>query len=163
MRRPEPRSYGARMNEFHGCATRTVPVPQDEVFALITDVDRLPEWNRAIESVVSPPETLDAGGVWHVRMHPPRMPSWGSVSTVVVNDGCSRFAYETRNADGNPSWVQWSWDLSPTHDGTRVEVTWDVYLKTRDRRWFAGPLRRRQLAREVPRSLDELASALTEG
>jgi hypothetical protein len=44
--------------------------------------------------------------------------------------------------------------------GTGVTVTWDVYLKTADRKFFAGPIRKRQLAREVPRSLAAMASAL---
>jgi hypothetical protein len=40
-------------------------------------------------------------------------------------------------------------------------VTWDVYLKTVDRRFFGGPLRKRQLAREVPDSLTAMAGAVT--
>ena len=40
-------------------------------------------------------------------------------------------------------------------------MTWDCYLKTLDRRVFGGPVRKRQLAREVPASLTALASALS--
>ncbi len=39
-------------------------------------------------------------------------------------------------------------------------MTWDCYLKTFDRRVFGGPLRKHQLAREVPRSLSAIDRAL---
>jgi hypothetical protein len=38
-----------------------------------------------------------------------------------------------------------------------VSVHWDVYLETVDRRLFAGPIRRRQLHKEVAASLATLA------
>jgi hypothetical protein len=37
---------------------------------------------------------------------------------------------------------------------------WDCYLKTLDRRILAGPLRKRQLAREVENSLGAIAPAV---
>ncbi|MGN6475141.1 MAG: SRPBCC family protein [Mycobacteriales bacterium] len=149
------------MNEIHGTASTEVAADPASVFALLTDVDRLPTWNQAIEAVVSRPGVLDAGSEWHVTMHPPRMPSWGSISTVIEHDPrARRFSYRTRNADGNPSWTEWRWSLEPTGAGTVVNVSWDVYLKTPDRKYFAGPLRKRQLAREVPQSLVALKAAL---
>jgi hypothetical protein len=39
-------------------------------------------------------------------------------------------------------------------------VTWHAYLKTADRRYFGGPMRKRQLAREVPNSLTAMAGAV---
>ena len=57
---------------------------------------------------------------------------------------------------GGCGWCGRLWDAD---DGAEVTVTWDCYLKTRDRRFLAGPLRKRQLAREVPASLAALASA----
>jgi hypothetical protein len=44
--------------------------------------------------------------------------------------------------------------------GAKVTVTWDAYLKTFDRRFLAGPMRKRQLVREVQRSLTAMASAV---
>ena len=72
-----------------------------------------------------------------------------------------RFAYETRNADGNPSYAKWNWEVVPTGAGATVTVRWDIYLITLDRKYFAGPLRQRQLAREVPRSLQAMAAELS--
>jgi hypothetical protein len=39
-------------------------------------------------------------------------------------------------------------------------VTWHAYLKTADRKYFGGPMRRRMLAREVPNSLTAMAGAV---
>jgi uncharacterized protein YndB with AHSA1/START domain len=150
------------MDEFHGLASVRVDAAPQAVFDFITDVDRLPEWNDAIESVVERPDGLAEGVEWMVKMHPPHVPSWRSISRVEELDrGRGRFAYETRNADGNPSYTKWAWEVTDGGDGTKVTVTWAVYLKTFDRRFLAGPMRKRMLAREVPHSLTAMAGAIT--
>jgi uncharacterized protein YndB with AHSA1/START domain len=147
------------MKEFHGSASITLDGSPDAVFDLITDVNRLPEWNAAIGEVVDRPAALDTGAEWTIKMAPPRMPTWFSVSRLAELDPASRrFAYTTRNADGNPSHVEWAWSVAERGDGAEVTVTWGCYLKTADRRLLAGPLRKRQLAREVPASLRALAT-----
>ena len=149
------------MKEIHGTATARLEVPAEKVFELITDVDRLPDWNAAIEAVEQRPAALCNGAEWLVVMHPARMPRWRSISSVRLVDLTNlHFEYETRNADGNPSYARWTWEVEPGDGGALVTVRWVVYLKTLDRRLLAGPLRRRQLAREVPSSLRALASAL---
>jgi uncharacterized protein YndB with AHSA1/START domain len=150
------------MKEFHGRASTEIDATPQAVFDLITDVDRLPGWNNEIEAVLERPPELTEGDEWTVRMHPPRMPSWQSISRVDKLDRRElRFAYETRNADGNPSFVKWSWAIVDVGDGTEVIVTWDCYLKTFDRKLLAGPIRKRHLAREVPKSLVAMANALS--
>ena len=153
---------GAAMDEFHGQASVRVDATPRAVFDFITDVGRLPEWNNAIEAVLAQPAALAEGAEWTVRMHPPGTPRWGSISRVVElsRDRC-RFAYQTRNADGNPSYSEWAWAIARSGAGAGVTVTWRVHLKTFDRRFLGGPIRKRQLAREVPRSLAELASAIS--
>ena len=121
----------------------------------------LSEWNAAIEAVLERPPALAEGIEWTVKMHPPHMPSWGSVSRVETLDrNHHRFAYETRNADGNRSYTKWAWAVVDLGDGAEISVSWDVYLKTLDRRILAGPLRRRQLQREVSKSLASIADAV---
>ena len=150
------------MDEFHGRASARVDAAPQAVFDVIADVARLPEWNAAIEAVVDQPPALAEGVEWTVRMHPPRVPTWGSISRVEVIDRHNlRFAYKTRNADGNPSYVKWSWHVAEAGDGAEVTVTWDCYLKTFDRRFLGGPLRRRQLAREVPASLTAMTHVVS--
>lgn len=88
-------------------------------------------------------------------------PAWGSVSRVEALDRADLlFAYETRNTDGNPSYAKWTWHVTGSDGGSTVSVSWNIFLKTVDRRYFAGPLRKRQLAREVPRSLAQLGESL---
>ena len=148
------------MKEFHGDASARVDAPPKAVYDLITDVGRLPEWDTAIEAVVQRPPALAGGVEWTVKMHPPHVPSWGSISRVETLDRPNlRFAYETRNADGNPSYTKWAWAVVGAGDGAEVSVSWDVYLKTLDRRILAGPLRRRMLEREVSNSLTALTAA----
>ena len=150
------------MDEIHGQASVRVDATPQAVFDLITDVDRLPEWNAAIEAVVERPLALAEGAEWTVKMHPPRLPSWQSISRVEELDRCRyRFAYQTRNADGNPSYVRWAWEVVDGSGGADVTVTWDCYLKTFDRKFLAGPMRKRQLAREVSRSLTTMVSAVS--
>ena len=147
------------MKEFHGDASTRVNAEPTAVFDFITDVGRLPEWNTAIEAVQDQPELLTPGAQWTVTMHPPHVPSWGSVSRVDELDrGQLRFAYETRNTDGNPSFTKWAWEMVCGRDGTEIAVSWDVYLKTFDRRVLAGPLRKRQLRKEVAASLESLTA-----
>ena len=64
-----------------------------------------------------------------------------------------RFTYRTWNADGNPSYADWKWEVVPLDSNAHVTVSWDVYLKTLDRKLLAGPIRQRQLRKEVAASL----------
>jgi uncharacterized protein YndB with AHSA1/START domain len=148
------------MQEIHGTATARVEATSEAVFGLITDIDRLPEWNDAIENVVERPADLTTGAEWVVKMHPSRMMSWKSRSCVEELDrDALRFAYRTVNEDGNPSYAVWRWEVVPLDSAAKVTVSWDVYLKTLDRKLLAGPIRRRQLRKEVAASLVEMEKA----
>ncbi len=147
------------MREIHDHADAVIGGEPRVIFETITDIARLPEWNGAIKHVVDRPAALTTGTKWMVEMHPARLVRWNSVSKLQELDAEGfRFAYRTVNADGNPSYTMWSWDLTPTPSGVRVSVRWNVYLKTMDRRLLAGPIRRRQLRREVAASLSRLAT-----
>ncbi|HTL83760.1 MAG TPA: SRPBCC family protein [Acidimicrobiia bacterium] len=149
------------MQEFHGTATNIVAAAPDEVFRLVTDIDRLPEWNRAIECVTERAAELMPGAEWTVKMHPSRGLKWFSRSRVEGIDAGNRcFRYRTWNADGNPSYTDWTWMLGGVDAGTQVSVTWNVTLKTLDRRLLAGPIRKRQLRREVAASLVALGDTV---
>ena len=51
-----------------GTAELTVSSPASDVFGLLTDIDRLPEWNTIIVKVVERPETLSPGAEWVVQL-----------------------------------------------------------------------------------------------
>jgi uncharacterized protein YndB with AHSA1/START domain len=148
------------MREFHGTATAHVKASADEVFDLISNFDRLPEWNRAIERVVERPAALTPGAEWIVVMHPPGMPSWKSRSHLEEIEPGTRFAYRSHSDDANPSYARWQWDIAPTHEEVQITVSWDGYPKTIGRKLIAAPLRRRMLEREVAASLDTIRQRL---
>jgi uncharacterized protein YndB with AHSA1/START domain len=150
------------MREFHGTAGQHVDADPDDVFALITDIDRLPEWNAAIESVADRPGSLLVGDEWVVIMHPPKLPRWRSRSTTLaVDPDLRQFAYRTRTDDGNPSYIDWTWSVVPDEGGAQVVVSWDADVKTFGRRLIAAPMIRRPgLRREVPASLESLRRVL---
>ena len=150
------------MREIHDHAEATIVADASALFTTITDIDRLPEWNRAIEHVLDRPASLTPGAAWTVQMHPSRPVRWQSVSTVEELDSDRlRFRYRTVNADGNPSYTLWAWEVTPAAAGVQVSVSWDVHLKTLDRRLLAGPIRKRQLRKEVAVSLRALAANLS--
>lgn len=149
------------MQEIHGTATTSIEASPAAVFQLVTDIDRLPAWNRAIERVVESTPELTEGTEWTVKMHPGRGMSWLSRSRAEELDrDAHRFRYRTWNANGNPSYSDWTWEIAPSGASATVTVTWDVFLKTLDRRLLAGPIRKRQLRKEVAASLAALDRAL---
>jgi uncharacterized protein YndB with AHSA1/START domain len=146
-----------------GTAVASVFSPASDVFGLLTDIDRLPEWNRIITKVVERPETLSPGGEWVVQLKAMGN-SWVSRSTAEEYDPRRYvFAYRSRADDGNPSWARWRWTVEPEADGrSRVTVSWELHPKTFWRRALLVRIRSRQLQREVPASIDSLARALRE-
>lgn len=149
------------MPEFDGSATTRVTARPDEVFNLITDIDRLPDWNDCIESVVDQPPSLTTGAEWVVKMHVSGMPRWDSRSRLVELDrDAGRFVYRSQSDDGNPSFIVWTWSVRATDGGTDVTVAWDGHPQTFWRNVLFSRIRSRQLAKEVQASLDALAGAL---
>jgi uncharacterized protein YndB with AHSA1/START domain len=152
------------MRQFRGTASIVVPAPPSSVFNVLVDVDHLPDWNHAIARVVERPAELIEGAEWTVTIKPHGLPRWNSISRVEVLDRDRlTFRHRTRNADGNPSYVIWTWSMVPQAADALVEVTWECRLETLDRRWFGGPVRKHQLVREVPRSLHTLAGFVATG
>ena len=150
------------LNEFSGNASQVIDTTPDEVFAAITDLDRLPEWNAHVPTIVERPDRPLAKDVeWVVRIN--AMGShWNSRSRVVVYDPEQRrFEHFTQSDDGNPSYANWRWQVTPTTDGrSRLDVSWDAHPKTFWRRALFGKIRRSNLQSEVPSSLATLAAQI---
>ena len=150
------------MREIHNSASAQLEADPGAVFELITDIERLPEWNAAIEKVLTTPKDLSPGAEWAVQMHPARGMRWKSVSKLETIDRDKfTFSYRTVNADGNPSYALWNWTVTSAGPAAEVLVKWDVFLQTWDRRALAGPIRRRQLRHEVSASLQALSPLAT--
>jgi uncharacterized protein YndB with AHSA1/START domain len=146
-----------------GTAAATVSSPASDVFGLLTDVDRLPEWNTIITKVLERPETLSPGSEWVVRLKAMGN-SWASRSTIEEYDAHRFvFAYRSCTDDGNPSYARWRWTVEPAGESeSRVTVSWELHPKTFWRRALLVRIRGRQLRREVPASIDSLGRALRE-
>jgi len=140
-------------------ASTVVPAPPDVVFAALTDIARLPDWNAVMTHVVDQPAVLAVGSEWVVAFHALGQ-TWRSRSTVEELDGAGRrFAYRSSTDDGNPSHAQWAWTVTGDPAGSRVTVTWTLHPVTFWRRVLLVRVRSRQLARtELPASLASLAA-----
>ncbi len=146
-----------------GTASVHVSAPADVVFATVTDLGRLPTWNRRIVRVVDMPPELVAGADWvvEIRIMGTR---FNSRSTVLELDPRTRrFVHRSKPDDDNPSSTVWTWEVEPDREGSRLTVTWDLQPLTPARRLLAAPMRARQIPRDdVPASLAALASACEE-
>lgn len=126
------------------------------VLNLLTDVARLPEWNRAITDVVEAPERLDAGSMWKVRVHALGQ-SWVSKSRVSELDPTAgRFSYRSQSDDGNPSYADWEWHVEADGAGSMVTVTVDLNPITFWRKHLLIRIRRPALRKEMQASLAAL-------
>jgi uncharacterized protein YndB with AHSA1/START domain len=144
-------------------ASARIGATPEAVFRLVTDVSRLPEWNRGITEVVEAPERLDAGSVWKVRIHALGQ-SWVSKSCVSALDpAAGRFAYRSQSDDGNPSYADWEWHVEPDESGSKVTVTVDPNPVTFWRKHLLIRIRRPSLRKEMQDSLTALAAAVRPG
>jgi uncharacterized protein YndB with AHSA1/START domain len=151
------------LDEFNGASSASIDASPEDVFAAVTDISRLPDWNARIQRVVTPPGRPLAPGVeWVVELR--AMGSkWNSRSTVTEYDPQRRvFGYTSRTDDGNPSQVDWRWEVSPEGEGgSRVDVGMRVLPRTFWRRALFAKIRRRQLTDELPSSLQALTTLAT--
>ena len=128
-------------------ATRTVDASPDDVFAALTDISRLPEWNASITSVIEQPEHLEPGAEWVVEMHALHQ-SWHSRSVIDALDPVGRrLAYRSVTDDGNPSYALWTWVVADHPEGAVVTVAGELHPRTFWRRVLLVRIRSRQLAR----------------
>jgi hypothetical protein len=149
------------VTEFHGSAGVVLAAEPAQVFALVTDVRRLTDWNTHVEQIIEDPGPRLAEGVeWVVQIHAmgTRWPSRSHVS-VLDRDGL-RFEYTSRTDDGNPSYVVWSWQVAAHDRGSELTVTWAGYPKTFWRRALLARVRSPRLDAEVHASLSGLGTYL---
>lgn len=140
-----------------------VPNAPNEVFTLLTDLDRLPEWNAIMTGLVDRPDTVEPGAEWVVEFKALGN-TWRSRSRVEEYDPDLRvFAYRSCTDDGNPSYAIWRWVVEPAPEGgSQLTVSWDLNPATFWRRVLLARIRARQLKREVPASIDSLTRVLQE-
>src|SRR5215207_3400987 len=125
LRRFLSREQGTQMGRQVSVSARSAATPE-AIFGLVTDIPRLPLWNEAITDVVEAPERLEVGSVWKVRLHALGQ-TWVSKSRVsAIDPAQGRFAYRSQSDDGNPSYVDWEWQVDADGDGSIVALTADL-------------------------------------
>jgi uncharacterized protein YndB with AHSA1/START domain len=146
------------LNEFQGRASAVIEAAPADVFATITAIERLPEWNGRIAKVIEAKhEPLAEGVEWVVQMSVPPA-KWPSRARVLRYDPARLlFEHVSQSDDGNPSDVLWRWTVAADPGGSKVTVAWEAHVRTFWRRFLFAKLRRKQLPNEVAASLDSLA------
>jgi uncharacterized protein YndB with AHSA1/START domain len=142
------------VTEFHGTETVELSASASDVFDLLVNVDRLPEWNAHVHHVIERPECPLAAGVeWVVQMRAMggRWPSRARALT--VDQAALSFEHRSCSDDGNPSYALWSWRVNPSVHGSTLTVTWAVYPRSFWRKLLIARARRPVLAEEVRASL----------
>jgi uncharacterized protein YndB with AHSA1/START domain len=148
-----------------GSASAHVDAPPDVVFAFVTELDRLPQWNDRVEAVLERPDTLDEGAEWVVAMRIMGRRFTSRSHVIELDRPARRFAYRSKPEDDNPSFTIWTWSVDPERDppghGSLVTLRWELRPATLLRKRVIAPLRARQIERtEAPASLAALARAV---
>src|ERR671931_387749 len=101
-----------------GSVSGSISRSPNDVFAFLSDIDRLPDWNANITKVLDRPDAIVPGAEWVVEMKALGN-SWPSRSKVQEYDSAGHvFAYRSYTDDGNPSYAIWRWVVEPaTEDG----------------------------------------------
>lgn len=147
------------MKPLQGAVTEHLRALPDEVFDLISNVHRLPEWNEHIHHVVEAPAgPTSVGDEWVVEIRA-LASRWNSRSRIeTVDREARRFGLVSRSDDGNPSHARWTWEVTPASGGADVTVRWELSPKTFWRKFLLSKVRHRQLKQEVRTSLKQLGS-----
>ena len=143
----------------HSSASVHVQAPADTVFGVITDLARLPSWNRRMTGVVELPPELAVGAEWVVgfRLAGKRFDSRSVVAELDARR--RRFVHRSKPDDDNPSCTVWAWEVEPEGAGSRLTVRWDLQPLTPGRQLLAAPFRGWQIPRQdIPASLAALAA-----
>ena len=141
-------------------ASRILDANADDIFSVVTAIDRLPEWNASITAVVEQPYCLDVGAQWIVEMRALGQ-KWHSRSVVEALDPIGRcFAYRSVTDDGNPSYALWTWVVGHHAEGALVTVACELHPLTFWRRILLVRVRSHQLGHtELVHSLASLETA----
>ena len=139
-----------------------VAAPPDDVFALITTPERLPEWNGAIVRVVDAPDQLSPGAEWVVQLSALGQ-SWPSRSTVVAHrSGSATLCVPFADRRRQPLLRRLVVAGCRCSRGCEVTVSCALHPATFWRRVLLAKIRSWQLRRrELPASLHALASFAT--
>lgn len=96
-------------------AETVVAAPTDRVWAVLTDLSRMPEWSPELVRMVP----LKPGGLrlgqWYLGINRRKAVVWPTRSVVAVLEPRRSLAWDTKS-----SGARWVWELTPEGEATRV-------------------------------------------
>ncbi len=96
-------------------AEATVDAPPDRVWALLADVDRMPDWSPELLKMVP----LKRGGLrlgqWYLGINRRKAVIWPTRSVVAVLEPGRSLEWDTKS-----SGARWIWEISPAGESTHV-------------------------------------------
>lgn len=96
-------------------ASTEVRASPDEIYAVVSDVTRIPQWSPETARVewLAP----DRFRAWNRR----RLGRWRTTARVVEAEPGRRFAFVVQAMGGD--WTRWTWDIAPADGVTRLTET----------------------------------------
>lgn len=143
-----------------GSHTGHVDAAPDDVFAAITDIAGLPDWNDRIQRVLLEPDRLEQDAEWLVELKILGQRFQSRSRVLDIDPVARRFRYRS-NPEGDPDFAIWNWEIAPDAGGSRVRVSWDLNPQQIANRLFWVRVRSRGLKNELPSSLAALESFIT--
>jgi hypothetical protein len=120
----------------HDSVSLHVAAPADDVYQLVADVTRMPEFSPEILSC----RWLDGargpavGARFAARNKVPRRPAWTNKPVVTVVEPGRAFAFARTEKFGGT--VEWSYRFEPDRDGTKVTESYEVTRPLSRIGWF---------------------------
>lgn len=145
-------------NEQVVTASRIIAAPAAEIFELIADPARQPEWdgNDNLDVAIESARIRHEGESFSMRTNKGKTKD----NLIVAFDEGRTIAWMTADRGHEPPGHIWRWDLEPVGDGTtRATHTYDWTRVTDETRW---PRHRQTRTEHLLASIDRLA-ALAEG
>lgn len=143
-----------------GSHTGHVDAAPDDVFAAVTDISSLDEWNHRIQRVVLEPGRLEPDAEWLVELKILGQRFESRSRVIEMDPVARRFRYRS-SPEGDPDFAIWTWEVEPDGSGSRVRVTWDLNPQQLVNRVFWVRVRSRGLNKELPASLRALEAFVT--
>jgi hypothetical protein len=134
----------------------------DDVYALVADVTRTPEFSPEIlECTWLDGATAPAVGArFKARNKVPNRPAWSNKPVVTVVEPGRKFAFARTEPFGGT--VEWTYELEPDADGTRVTESYTVTKPLGRVGWFiiGGLFARKDRRTDLRRGMEETLERL---
>ena len=138
--------------------TRTIKASSEQVWAVVGDVTRMPEWSEELVSV----EVLEGDGRSpgsRFRGHNRRSSGGGWSMTCVIDDyiECERLAFHTENVAGQER-TRWWYEIAP--DGSGATTVTEGFLRVAKMGAIRSFLERRVIGDRTEHNLRNMEASL---